>query len=230
MSSVPTFYKRSNQQTINQVQFTPRKRPTPKSAEPTQNDENNRNTSNALTNNISNEQTEQVAEGSRAEKAGLKLGDSIVSVNGQDTSKMTLLQANAVLEQVSNKEEIKLGITKFDEVDEENPNQTPQVHEVVIEGNKKSPKLPFEEELQPPREAYIAQPTRKAWHPVMWEQQEFKLSENYQPEQPHKRVVRNIRKLLSSVADNPSERAKYIEDLLLALPRGSRQRRDDDDE
>lgn len=47
---------------------------------------------------------------------------------------------------------------------------------------------------------------------------------------PHKRVVRNLRKLLKTVADNPSERSKYIEDLLLALPRGSRQRRTDDDE
>jgi hypothetical protein len=46
---------------------------------------------------------------------------------------------------------------------------------------------------------------------------------------PHKRVVRNLRKVLATVADNPTERAKYIEDLLLALPRGSRRRNDDDE-
>lgn len=47
---------------------------------------------------------------------------------------------------------------------------------------------------------------------------------------PHKRIIRNLRRLLTEVADKPDERAKHIEDLLLALPRGSRRRNDDDDE
>jgi C-terminal processing protease CtpA/Prc len=101
-SAAPTFYKRQNQQESNQIKFTPRKRPVPeKPKEPdTENDQN--------TNNLP---VEQVAEGSRAEKAGLKLGDSIVKINGQDTSNLTLAQANQVLEQASQKD-IKLGITK----------------------------------------------------------------------------------------------------------------------
>jgi C-terminal processing protease CtpA/Prc len=42
-----------------------------------------------------------VKENSRAEKANLKLGDSIISVNGRDTSQMTLVEANRFLAKVS---------------------------------------------------------------------------------------------------------------------------------
>jgi hypothetical protein len=38
---------------------------------------------------------------------------------------------------------------------------------------------------------------------------------------PHKRIVRNLRKLLHSVENNRSERDKHLEHLLLILPRGS---------
>lgn len=40
-------------------------------------------------------------ENSRAEKANLKLGDAIISVNGKDTSDMTLVEANRFLSKVS---------------------------------------------------------------------------------------------------------------------------------
>ena len=43
----------------------------------------------------------QVKENSRAEKANLKLGDAIVSVNGKDTSDMTLVEANRYLARVA---------------------------------------------------------------------------------------------------------------------------------
>lgn len=43
----------------------------------------------------------QVKENSRAEKANLKLGDAILSVNGKDTSDMTLVEANRFLAKVS---------------------------------------------------------------------------------------------------------------------------------
>jgi C-terminal processing protease CtpA/Prc len=42
-----------------------------------------------------------VKENSRAEKANLKLGDAILSVNGKDTSDMTLVEANRFLGKVS---------------------------------------------------------------------------------------------------------------------------------
>lgn len=53
----------------------------------------------------------QVKEGSRADNAGLKLGDSIVTVNNVDTSNMTLQEANNVLEQAA-QQDVKLGVIK----------------------------------------------------------------------------------------------------------------------
>lgn len=38
---------------------------------------------------------------------------------------------------------------------------------------------------------------------------------------PHKRIIRNLRRLLTEIADKPAEREKHLEQLLLALPRGS---------
>lgn len=43
----------------------------------------------------------KVKDDSRASKAGLKLGDSIVSINGKDTSFMTLNDANVYLKDAS---------------------------------------------------------------------------------------------------------------------------------
>ena len=40
-------------------------------------------------------------ENSRAEKANLKLGDAILSINGKDTEDMTLVQANRYLGKVA---------------------------------------------------------------------------------------------------------------------------------
>lgn len=40
-------------------------------------------------------------ENSRAEKANLKLGDAIICVNGKDTSKMTLREANRFFSKVA---------------------------------------------------------------------------------------------------------------------------------
>ena len=38
---------------------------------------------------------------------------------------------------------------------------------------------------------------------------------------PHKRIVRNLRKLLTDIANKPAERERHLEQLLLILPRGS---------
>lgn len=43
----------------------------------------------------------KVKEDSRAEKANLKLGDAIISINGKDTGSMTLVEANRFLAKVS---------------------------------------------------------------------------------------------------------------------------------
>lgn len=54
---------------------------------------------------------QQVKDGSRAENAGLKLGDSILTINDKDTSDMTLQEANNVLEQAA-QQDVKLGVIK----------------------------------------------------------------------------------------------------------------------
>lgn len=43
----------------------------------------------------------KVKEDSRAEKANLKLGDAIISINGKDTGSMTLVEANRLLAKVA---------------------------------------------------------------------------------------------------------------------------------
>jgi len=163
-----------------------------------------------------------VKEGSRAENAGLKLGDSIVTINDKDTSSMTLQEANNVLEQAA-QHDVKLGVVKFDEVDEANPNKKPNVHNVVLAGKRRANRLlPFEDELCAPRAAYVEKAERKAWHPIMGQPTpEYVHPEVYQQELPHKRIIRNLRRLLTEVADKPAEREKHLEQLLLALPRGS---------
>lgn len=40
-------------------------------------------------------------------------------------------------------------------------------------------------------------------------------------ELPHKRIIRNLRRLLTEIADKPAEREKHLEQILLVLPRGS---------
>lgn len=164
----------------------------------------------------------EVKEGSRAESAGLKLGDAIVTINQHDTSEMTLQEANAMLEQ-NQQANLKLGVIKFDEVDDANPEKKPKVHNIVLEGKRGTPKLPFEDQLRPPREACIEKPIRKSWHPIVWPHPEHIAPDVFsqQQEKPHLRIIRNLRKLLTDVADKPQERDAHLEQLLLILPRGS---------
>lgn len=163
-----------------------------------------------------------VKEGSRADNAGLKLGDSIVTINNVDTSNMTLQEANNVLEQAA-QHDVKLGVIKFDEVEEGNAEKKPTIHEILLKGKRANPRLPFENELNLPREAHIERAEKKSWHPIVWPHPERIQPDilSTQKELPHKRVIRNLRKLLTEIADKPQEREKHIENLLLILPRGS---------
>lgn len=72
-----------------------------------------------------------VKENSRAEKANLKLGDAIISVNGRDTSNMTLVEANRFLAKVSDGD-VTLQVAKFDNSDDDDDSQT--IEEVILEG------------------------------------------------------------------------------------------------
>jgi len=75
-----------------------------------------------------------VKENSRAEKANLKLGDAIISINGKDTSQMTLLRANRFLAKVAVGDVI-LQVTKFNCIDEDD-DDVQTIEEVILEGPK----------------------------------------------------------------------------------------------
>lgn len=49
----------------------------------------------------------------------------------------------------------------------------------------------------------------------------FYCQKRLEQELPHKRIIRNLRRLLIDIKDKPAEREKHLEQLLLALPRGS---------
>ncbi|XP_070498494.1 probable serine/threonine-protein kinase fhkB, partial [Chironomus tepperi] len=72
-----------------------------------------------------------VKENSRAEKANLKLGDAILSINGRDTEDMTLVQANRYLGKVAGGD-VTLQVAKFDANEDDEDVQT--IEEVVLEG------------------------------------------------------------------------------------------------
>ncbi|CAG9804347.1 unnamed protein product [Chironomus riparius] len=166
-----------------------------------------------------------VKEDSKAKRVGLKLGDSIVMIDGKDTSMMTLKEANeALLHATKAIRSFKFGVVRFhdNEATKDNP---PFMEEIIMEGNPKAPRIHIERQLDPPHEAFVQCPERKAWHPIMWPHPEYFLPENYHEELPHKRIVRNVRKLLES---SPSK--VELENILTALPRGSRPKRNYDDE
>ncbi|CRK98683.1 CLUMA_CG011951, isoform A [Clunio marinus] len=165
-----------------------------------------------------------VKEDSNAKRVGLKLGDSIVSIENKETREMTLKEAcETLLHARNNIQSFKLGITRFE--DDETLKTVQCVEEVVMEGNPKAPRFLVEPSIEPPREAYKQHPERKAWHPIMWPHPEYFLPEDYHDELPHKRIVRNVRKLLET---NPSK--VEVENILTALPRGSRPKRNYDDD
>ncbi|KAG5677086.1 hypothetical protein PVAND_006870 [Polypedilum vanderplanki] len=72
-----------------------------------------------------------VKEKSRAEKANLKLGDAILSINGKDTEDMTLVRANRYLAKVADGD-VTLQVAKFNPNEDDEDVQT--IEEVVLEG------------------------------------------------------------------------------------------------
>lgn len=94
-----------------------------------------------------------VKDDSKAKRAGLKLGDSIASIEGKSTADMTLKEAyEALLHACKNIRSFKIEIVPFS--DDETVKITPVVQEIEIEGNPKAPKFYVEHQPEPPREAY----------------------------------------------------------------------------
>lgn len=151
--------------------------------------------------------TPQVTQGSRANQAGIKLGDTIVKINDTDTKDMSLAEANQRIQDSGN--DIKLSVRSFEE-DESNENEQ---HEITMEKKKEND-----------RENWIPQPERKVWHPVMWQQAPPPLRpELAGKDAPHRRIISNIYRFFRETENNPDARKKHIEDMLLALPSASKQ-------
>jgi len=149
----------------------------------------------------------QVTQGGRANQAGIKLGDTIVKINEEDTKNMSLAEAHHRIIDAGN--DIKLTVKSFE--DDEGKESDP--HEVALEKKKQSD-----------RENWIPQPERKVWHPIVWQQPPPPIPpELAGKDAPHRRIISNIYRFFRETENNPDARKKHIEDMLLALPSASKQ-------
>lgn len=176
----------------------------------------------------------QVKEGSPAAKAGLKLGDQIVTINGADASAMRLATAESVIKQAG--EQLHLVVTKDDEEAAKNPEKPKETREVKFAvdedtrdeaTNPSAPKIKSNEG----RENWIQPPERKVWHPIVWQQPPPPIPPDvYGKDAPHQQLIANIRRLLTETAKKPEEQKKYIDRMMLSLPTGSRPKNAFDDD
>lgn len=175
----------------------------------------------------------QVKENSPAAKAGLNLGDQIVTINGADASAMRLATAESVIKQAG--EQLQLVVTKDDEEAAKLSNKPRETHEIKFANdednrdevtNPPAPKIKSNEG----REDWIQPPERKVWHPIVWQQPPPPIPPDvYGKDAPHQQLIRNIRRLLTETAKKPEERQKHIERMMLSLPTGPRPKTDDED-
>ncbi|XP_053658712.1 membrane-associated guanylate kinase, WW and PDZ domain-containing protein 1-like [Anopheles marshallii] len=176
----------------------------------------------------------QVSEGSPAQKAGLKLGDQILQINGADASAMRLATAQSVIKQAG--EQLQMIVAQDDEKNRtaEEQGQPKETREVKFVGNEQQPAAdvtnkPAPEPKTDERENWTQPPERKVWHPIVWQQPPPPIPPDlYGKDAPHQQLIANIRRLLTETRKKPEEQQKYIERMMLSLPTGSR--RDEDEE
>lgn len=176
----------------------------------------------------------QVKEESPAAKAGLKLGDQIVTINGADASAMRLATAESVIKQAG--EQLHLVVAKDDEEATKNPEKPKETREIKFAGNENKEDLvtnPSAPKHKPDegRENWIQPPERKVWHPIVWQQPPPPVPpEMVGKEKRHLQLITNIRRLLTESSTKPDEFNKHIERMMLALPSGSRPITNDDED
>uniref|UniRef100_A0AAG5CNP3 PDZ domain-containing protein n=1 Tax=Anopheles atroparvus TaxID=41427 RepID=A0AAG5CNP3_ANOAO len=177
----------------------------------------------------------QVTEGSPAQKAGLKLGDQILQINGADASAMRLATAQNVIKQAG--EQLQMIVAKDDEENRaaEEQGKPKETRDVKFVGNEEQPKpdvtnKPAPKPKDDERENWTQPPERKVWHPIVWQQPPPPIPPDlYGKDAPHQQLIANIRRLLLETSAKPEERQKHIERMMLSLPTGSRRNEDDED-
>ncbi|XP_053680621.1 membrane-associated guanylate kinase, WW and PDZ domain-containing protein 1-like [Anopheles nili] len=177
----------------------------------------------------------QVSENSPAQKAGLKLGDQILKINGADASAMRLATAQSVIKQAG--EQLQMIVAKDDEQNRaaEEQGKPKETREVKFVGNEEQPKADVTNKPAPnvqndERENWTQPPERKVWHPIVWQQPPPPIPPDlYGKDAPHQQLIANIRRLLTETAAKPEERQKHIERMMLSLPTGSRREEDEED-
>ncbi|XP_058812034.1 PDZ and LIM domain protein 7-like isoform X2 [Topomyia yanbarensis] len=178
----------------------------------------------------------QVKENSPAAKAGLALGDQIITINGADASAMRLKTAESVIQQAG--EQLQLVVAKDDEEAAKNPNKPKETRAVKFAGTDDASKADVTNNPSAPkhkpdagRADWIQPPERKVWHPIVWQQPPPPIPPDvYGKDAPHQRLIANIRRLLTETVGKPEERKKHIENMMLSLPTGSKKNEDDEDE
>ncbi|ETN58252.1 hypothetical protein AND_010161 [Anopheles darlingi] len=176
----------------------------------------------------------QVSEGSPAQKAGLKLGDQILKINGADASAMRLATAQSVIKQAG--EQLQMIVAKDNEENRkaEEQGKPKETTEVKFVGNEPQPEPDVTNKPAPKietddRENWTQPPERKVWHPIVWQQPPPPIPPDlYGKDAPHQQLIANIRRLLTETRNKPEEHIKHIERMMLSLPTGSR--RDPEDE
>ncbi|XP_058812033.1 uncharacterized protein LOC131676759 isoform X1 [Topomyia yanbarensis] len=179
---------------------------------------------------------DQVKENSPAAKAGLALGDQIITINGADASAMRLKTAESVIQQAG--EQLQLVVAKDDEEAAKNPNKPKETRAVKFAGTDDASKADVTNNPSAPkhkpdagRADWIQPPERKVWHPIVWQQPPPPIPPDvYGKDAPHQRLIANIRRLLTETVGKPEERKKHIENMMLSLPTGSKKNEDDEDE
>ncbi|XP_050082662.1 PDZ and LIM domain protein 7-like isoform X3 [Anopheles aquasalis] len=170
----------------------------------------------------------QVSEGSPAQKAGLKLGDQILKINGADASAMRLATAQSVIKQAG--EQLQMIVAKDNEENRkaEEQGKPKETTEVKFVGNEPQPEPDVTNKPAPKietddRENWTQPPERKVWHPIVWQQPPPPIPPDlYGKDAPHQQLIANIRRLLTETRNKPEEHIKHIERMMLSLPTGSR--------
>ncbi|XP_077287955.1 uncharacterized protein LOC143912535 isoform X2 [Arctopsyche grandis] len=144
----------------------------------------------------------EVQEGGEANRAGLRVGDVILKVNGMATNKLALKEANALL---GSEDSVDLTVTNLqDQEAAELEAKMMTDEDEEFEAQRGDVNLL---NLSPPRPAPRPETAiRKCWHPVVLDTNPPPLIEEAtgDEEAPHKKILRNFRQAMAQKSLDPS--------------------------